>query len=93
MTAWFQLTMIWIPDHAMSSFTGNVEQKVTRVQIDRIFWPTFQSHPVGINGRNNIIAVTPMKFLPVVEFEKRQKSVNQNKNRAIMSSMITKIGF
>ena len=53
----------------------------------------FDSHPVGSNGRNSIIAVTPMKFLPIKEFEKRQKSVNKNQNRAIMSSMLTKIGF
>ena len=44
-------------------------------------------------GRNNIIAVTPMKFLPIKEFEKRQKSINRNQNLSIMSSMITKIGF
>ena len=53
----------------------------------------FKSHPVGSNGRNNIIAVTPMKFLPVKEFEKRQKSINPNQNRAIMSSAMKKIGF
>ena len=53
----------------------------------------FDSHPVGSNGRNSIIAVTPMKFLPIKEFEKRQKSVNENQNRAITSSMLTKFGF
>ena len=53
----------------------------------------FDSHPVGSNGRNNIIAVTPLKFLPMAEFEKRQKSVTRNQNRAIMGSMMTKIGF
>ena len=39
---------------------------------------TFQiivSHPVGSNGQNYILAHTPLKFLPVVEFEKRQKSI------------------
>ena len=51
------------------------------------------SHPVGSNGRNNIVAVTPMKFLPIEEFEKHQKSVNANQTQAIMSSMITKIGY
>ena len=51
------------------------------------------SHPVGSNGRNNIIAPTPLKFLPVKEFEKRQKSINRNQTRAIMSSAMTKIGF
>ena len=34
-----------------------------------------QSHPVGSNGQNYILAHTPLKFLPVVEFEKRQKSI------------------
>ena len=34
-----------------------------------------------------------MKFLPIVEFEKRQKSINRNKTRAIMNSMMAKIGF
>ena len=53
----------------------------------------FESHPVGSNGRNNIIAVTPMKFLPIKEFEKRQKSINRNQNRPIMGSAMTKIGF
>ena len=62
------------------------------VTFDSSSYP-FDSHPVGSNGRNNIIAVTPMKFLPIKEFEKRQKSVNKNQNRTIMSSMMTKIGF
>ena len=34
-----------------------------------------------------------MKFLPIVEFEKRQKSINRNQTRAIMNSMMTKVGF
>ena len=34
-----------------------------------------KSHPVGSNGQNYILAHTPLKFLPVVEFEKRQKSM------------------
>ena len=56
-----------------------------------VFSP-FYSHPVDSNGRNSIIAVTPMKFLPIKEFEERQKSVNKNQNPAIMSSMMTKFG-
>jgi len=48
------------------------------------------SHPVGINGRNNIIAVTPMKFLPMKEFEKRHKTIDSNRTLAIMNSMMTK---
>ena len=53
----------------------------------------FKSHPVGTNGGNNIVVMTPLKFLPVTEFEKRQKSINRNQTRAIMSSIMTKIGF
>ena len=34
-----------------------------------------KSHPVGTNGQNHILAHTPLKFLPIEEFEKRQKSI------------------
>ena len=34
-----------------------------------------ESHSVGSNGQNYVLAHTPLKFLPVVEFEKRQKSI------------------
>ena len=34
-----------------------------------------------------------MKFLPVEEFEKRQKSMNRNNFKAITNSMSIKIGF
>ena len=37
--------------------------------------------------------MTPMKFLPVEEFEKHQKSVNRNQMLAITSSMMDKVGF
>ena len=57
------------------------------------WWLPYESHPVGSNGRNNIIIVTPMKFLPITEFEKRQKSINRNQNLALMRSAMTKIGF
>ena len=46
-----------------------------------------------MNGRNNILVVTPMKFLPIKEFEKRQKSINPNQNLSLMNSTMTKIGF
>ena len=46
-----------------------------------------QSHPVGINGQNHIIAPTPMKFLPPEEFKKRQKSIDSKRNDAIMASI------
>ena len=32
-----------------------------------------------------------MKFLPITEFEKRQKSINSNQTRAIMNAMMTKV--
>ena len=35
------------------------------------------SHPVGMDGQNHIIAVTPLKFLPITEFEKSQKSFDK----------------
>ena len=43
---------------------------------------TLISHPVGLNGQNHIIACTPLKFLPIEEFEKRQKSI-KTKNLAL----------
>merc|ERR1719204_582992 len=45
------------------------------------------SHPVGIDGQNHIIAVTPLKFLPPEEFQKRQKSIDSDRKLAIMSSI------
>ena len=46
------------------------------------------SHPIGKDGQNHIIAVTPMKFLPIKEFESRQKSIDPNSKLALMSSMM-----
>ena len=46
-----------------------------------------KSHPVGFNGQNHITAVTPMKFLPAKEFQKRQKAIDSNRQLAIMASM------
>lgn len=37
--------------------------------------------------------MTPMKFLPIEEFEKRQKSIDPNNQLAITSSMMAKFGF
>ena len=48
---------------------------------------------MGSNGRNNIVVMTPMKFLPIEEFEKRQKSINPNNKLAITSSLMAKVGF
>ena len=45
-----------------------------------------RSHPVGLDGRNHIVAVMPMEFLPSKEFKKRQKSINPNFELALMSS-------
>ena len=49
---------------------------------------THWSHPIGLNGQNHIIAVTPMKFLPFTEYERRQKSIDSNSKLALMSSMM-----
>ena len=43
--------------------------------LTRKKYSIFKSHPVGSNGQNHIVACTPLKFLPVEEFEKRQKSI------------------
>ena len=40
-----------------------------------------------MNGQNHIVVMTPMKLLPMKDFEKRQKSINQNKRLALMNSM------
>ena len=45
-----------------------------------------RSHPVGLDGRNHIVAVMPMEFLPSKEFKKRQKSINPNCELVLMSS-------
>ena len=55
------------------------------------FFETIKSHPVGLNGQNHIVAVTPMKFLPIEEFKKRQKSIDPSKTLALLSSMATTI--
>ena len=44
-----------------------------------------KSHPVGFNGQNHIIVKTPLEFLPVKEFEKRQKSI-ETKTLCLMDS-------
>ena len=46
-----------------------------------------KSHPVGIDGQNHIIAVTPLKFLPPEKFQKRQKSIDSDRKLAILSSI------
>ena len=42
-----------------------------------------------MNGQNHITAVTPMKFLPIKDFEKRQKAIDLKTTLALMSSMMT----
>ena len=54
----------------------------------RQFFNSVCSHPVGQDGQNHIVAVTPMKFLPIKEFESRQKSIDPNSKLALMSSMM-----
>ena len=39
-----------------------------------------KSHPVGSNGQNHIIVPTPVKFLPKIEFQKAQKSIDTKEN-------------
>ena len=46
-----------------------------------------KSHPVGIDGKNHIIVMPPFKFLPITEFQKRQKSIGLDNTRALMDSM------
>ena len=46
-----------------------------------------QSHPVGVDGQNHIIAIPPLKFLPIKEFEKQQKSIDPSTTLALMNSM------
>ena len=46
-----------------------------------------KSHPVGIDGQNHIVAVTPLKFLPPEEFQKRQKAIDSDKKLTIMASI------
>ena len=77
----FQQTKNLEPDHAMSSFIGSifkVQQEAKNV---------IGSHPVGLNGQNFIVIPTPIKYLPKVEFEKRQKSMNSSSSPALMKSM------
>ena len=52
---------------------------------------TLRSHPVGLDGQNHIVAMTPLKFLPIKEFEKRQKSIDQNTKLALMPENLMKI--
>ena len=51
------------------------------------------SHPVGLDGQNHILAMTPLKLLPIKEFENRQKSigetVDQTSTPRLMKSMET----
>ena len=44
-----------------------------------------------MDGRNHIVAVTPLKFHPPEEFENRQKAVDSNRKSAIEMSSMPKI--
>ena len=48
------------------------------------------SHPVGLNGQNHIVALTPLTFLPIKEIGKRQKSI-EPKNFFALEGSMTKI--
>ena len=43
-----------------------------------------------MNGQNHIIALTPFEFLPIKEFEKRQKSIDITTLKALQITMETK---
>ena len=48
---------------------------------------SIDSHPVGLNGQNSIVIPTPIKYLPMGEFDKRQKSINPSSSPALIKSM------
>ena len=50
------------------------------------YYITVSSHPVGIDGQNHIIIPTPIEFLSIKEFEKRQKSIDPTTTLALMKS-------
>ena len=43
-----------------------------------------------MNGQNHIVAITPLKFLPIKEFEKKQKSFDTNDILALDDLMMAK---
>ena len=46
---------------------------------------------MGVSGQNHISVPTPVKFLPIKEFEKRQKSFDSHSTLALMNSTTTKL--
>jgi len=48
------------------------------------------SHPVGVDGQNHIIAMTPLKFLAIKEFENQQKSIDLDTTPALLEDAETK---
>ena len=48
---------------------------------------TDKSHPLGINGQNQIVVLTPIRFLHRTEFEKYQKSLDSRKALELFSSL------
>ena len=47
----------------------------------------FESHPAGIDGRNHILVVPPLTFLPKEEFDLRHKSVDPMRTESLMGSI------
>ena len=78
MRDWFPLTKNWIQNLVTSNYIGT--------ELITAGFNSFRSHPVGLDGQNHIVAVTPLKFLPAKEFKKRQKSINSK--LALTSSML-----
>ena len=60
----------------MLNYTGQISYQAYHMDHTKRFvkdaFEIMESHPDGSNGQ---MAHTPLKFLPVVEFEKRQKSI------------------
>ena len=71
-------------DHHLVKWKLQLEVHFVRSENFHSPW----SHPVGLNGQNDIIAITPLQFLPAKEFEKRQKSIDQKSKFSLMSSMM-----
>ena len=72
----------------MLNFIGSILQRYSaNYEKHLAILSIWESHPVGIDGQNHITAITPLKFLPITEFEKRQKSMKRNTALALMNSI------
>ena len=91
MKDWLPSIKSWIHGRVTLNYTGKVS--LICLITDTFSYESFSyesfslSHPVGLDGQNHIMAVTPLKFLPPKEFQKRQKSIDSDKKLAIMASI------